>query len=124
MTTYPSTKEHLLDKSVIHLVDESMDDTTRMKFWKEKVHKTHIKILGLVFQSKIRNVSDDAEFMGIPINSTLVYLQSQIHPKNVSVYPKATHVVMLSDDGVTWCNIVHGVITGKFDDQLFRDVKK
>ena len=118
-------KEDLIEKSLLHLVDPHMDNKTRRKFWEDKIRKTHMKLISLAFDSKIHNTPDDAEVLGIPINSTLVYLHSQVRePSFLGLYPKATEVVMLSDAGVHWCNLVRGVITGKFDDRLFREVKK
>jgi hypothetical protein len=119
-------KEDLIEYSLIHLADNKfhMDDETRREFWQKKVTKTHLKLISLAFESKIHNTPDDAEVMGLPIKSTLLYLHSQVRESNLAIYPNGTHVTMLSDVGVHWCNLVRGVVTGKFDDQLFREVKK
>lgn len=118
-------KEDLIEKSLVHIVDNKMDYKTKSEFWQKKVTKTHLKLISLAFESKIHNTPDDTEVMGIPVNSTLLYLHSQVRePSFLGLYPKATEVVMLSDAGVHWCNLVRGVITGKFDDQLFREPKK
>jgi hypothetical protein len=122
---FPMNKEDLIEKSLLHLVDNNMDYETRREFWQKKVTKTHLKLISLAFESKIHNIPDDTEVMGIPVNSTLLYLHSQVRePSFLGLYPKATEVVMLSDAGVHWCNLVRGVITGKFDDHISYEVKK
>ena len=124
MSNFPMKKEDLIETALLHLVDNKMDYKTKSEFWQKKVSKTHMKLISLALDSKIYNIPDDAEVMGIPVNSTLLYLHSQIRePSFLGLYPKSTEVVMLSDAGVHWCNLVRGVITGKFDNQLFREVK-
>jgi hypothetical protein len=89
-------KEDLIEYSLIHPSDNKfhMDDETRREFWQKKVTKTHLKLISLAFES------------------------------NLAIYPNGTHVTMLSDAGVHWCNLVRGVITGKFDDHISYEVKK
>jgi len=46
-------KEDLIEKSLVHLVDNKMDYETQREFWQKKVTKTHLKLISLAFESKI-----------------------------------------------------------------------
>ena len=112
----------LITQSII--AANGVDELIRKATWQNKVRKTRQKITDLLFEARERSISDKDEVMGLPIIETIMFLQSRIHPTNLKVFQFHTQVIMLSDDGVHWCNLVRGVITGKFDDYLFREVKK
>jgi hypothetical protein len=101
-----------------------VDELIRKATWQNKVRKTRQKITDLLFEARERSISDKDEVMGLRIIETLMFLQSRIHPTNLKVYQFHTWVIMLSDAGVDWCNLVRGIITGKFSHQLFHEVEK
>ena len=112
----------LITQSII--AANGVDELIRKATWQNKVRKTRQKITDLLFEARERSISDKDEVMGLRIIETLMFLQSRIHPTNLKVYQFHTWVIMLSDDGVHWCNLVRGVITGKFDDHISYEVKK
>ena len=121
MSNFPMNKDELITRSMI---PANGDKTVMKSTWENRVNKTRGKITYLLFEARERGISDKDEVMGIPILETMMFLQSKIHPTNLQVHQFHTDVIMLSDAGVHWCNLVRGVITGKFDDYLFREVKK
>ena len=122
MSHFPMNMGELITQSII--AANGVDELIRKATWQNKVRKTRQKITDLLFEARERSISDKDEVMGLPIIETIMFLQSRIHPTNLKVFQFHTQVIMLSDDGVHWCNLVRGVITGKFDDYLFREVKK
>lgn len=129
MNDFPMEKAELITHALIPVEGDdwkysNSEELMRKATWQNRVRRTRGKITDLLWESRERSVSDDDKVMGIPIIETLMYLQSKIHPTNLLVFPQHTQVVMLSDAGVHWCNLVRGVVTGKFDDYLFREVKK
>lgn len=116
-------KDELIKHSIIP-TNGPVDELLMKATWQNRVRKTRQKITDLLFEARERGIPYEDEVMGLPIIDTIMFLQSIIHPNNLHIYPRNVQVVMLSDAGVHWCNLVCGVITGKFDDRLFREVKK
>ena len=126
MNEFPMNKDELIKHSIIP-TNGPVDELLMKATWQNRVRKTRQKLTDLLFEIRERGnpYGDEVmEVMGLPIIDTIMFLQSKIHPNNLHIYPRNVQVFMLSDAGVHWCNLVYGVITGKFDDRLFREVKK
>jgi hypothetical protein len=113
MNELPMDREQLITHSVI--AANGVDELIRKATWQNKVRKTRQKITDLLFEIRERGIPYEDEVMGLPIIETMMFLQSKIHPTNLKVFQFHTQVIMLSDDGVYWCNLVRGVIN------LFRE---